>query len=126
MKNDPIADILYELLQNPDIHACMIARHNMITIMPDTNKFHEEIQKQWDIIKNTMDDIFIVINNYSQRGLKQIQLILNQYQIYFDILLETENALVTITPTNTDKKQIQQQTNQAKEKIQKIMQNTKN
>lgn len=126
MKNDPIQNILDELLQNKNIHACMIARHNMITIMPDTDKFNNKIKDQWDILKNTMDDIFIVINKYSQKGLNEIEITLNQYNMFFYILPETENALVTISPKNIDKKQIQNQTNNAREKILKIMQTPEN
>lgn len=118
MTNDPIKQILQELLKNPDIHACMIARQNMITIIPDTEKFNPEIHKQWDIIKNTINDTFTIISNYSTKGLTQITLTLNQYQIIFDILTETENALVTITPKNNTNK-IQKITQNAKQKIQK-------
>ena len=120
MTEDPIKQILEELLNNPDIHACMIARQNMITIIPDTNNFNPEIHKQWDIIKNTINDTFQVIKNYSTKGLTQITLTINQYQIIFDILPETENALVTITPKNNTK-QIHEITQNAKQKIQKQM-----
>ena len=66
MKDDPIAKELDNLMQLDDIFACMVARKNMISVMPLTKNFKSEINQVWDIIHRAMDDVFLVISEYSQ------------------------------------------------------------
>ena len=51
MRDDPIAKILDDLLELDDIHACMVARQNMISVMPSNDEFKPEINQIWDIIR---------------------------------------------------------------------------
>ena len=43
MKDDPIALVLDDLLKLDDILACMVARHNMISVMPTGDAFKPEV-----------------------------------------------------------------------------------
>jgi len=51
MNEDPIAKVLDDLLNLDDILACMVARQNMISVMPsdDTDSFKPEVNEVWDI-----------------------------------------------------------------------------
>jgi|GEM_PF-300425 len=101
--NDPITDVLEDLLKLDDILACMIARQNMISVIPDTNKFDPQVMKVWDIIKNTMDSVFGVIQQYSMAGLHEMEFELQDYETLFYIFPDTENALVAIIPALSNK-----------------------
>jgi hypothetical protein len=98
MQNDPIALVLDDLLKLDDILACMVARHNMISVMPSSDGFKPEINQVWDIIHKAMDDVFGVIRDYSQAGLAEMEFRLQDYEVLFYILPDTENALVAIIP----------------------------
>ena len=43
MRDDPIALVLDDLLKLDDILACMVARRNMISVMPSGDGFKERI-----------------------------------------------------------------------------------
>ena len=105
MGNDPIAEILDDLLRLDDILACMVARQNMISVMPsdDTDSFKPEIHETWDIIKRAMDDVFVVIREYSTVGLSEMDFRLQGYEALFYVFPDTENALVAITPALANK-----------------------
>ncbi|RLF57738.1 MAG: hypothetical protein DRN27_07150 [Thermoplasmata archaeon] len=101
MGEDPIADILDDLLKLDDILACMVARQNMISVMPTagTEGFKQEIYETWDIIHSAMDDVFTVIREYSQAGLTEMEFNLQNYEALFYVFPDTENALVAIVPS---------------------------
>ena len=50
MQDDPIANVLDDLLKLDDILACMVARRNMISVMPSGDGFKPEVNQIWDII----------------------------------------------------------------------------
>ena len=83
MQDDPIAEVLDDLLKLDDIFACMVARLNMISVMPDQNKFDPQVMELWDIIKRAMDDVFGVIREYSQAGLAEMEFRLQNYEVLF-------------------------------------------
>ena len=105
MGDDPIANVLDDLLRLDDILACMVARQNMISVMPsdDTNSFKQEIYETWDIIKRAMDDVFNVIREYSQAGLSVMEFRSHDYEALFFVFPDTENALVAIIPSLANK-----------------------
>jgi len=105
MQNDPIAKVLDDLLKFDDILACMVARQNMISVMPsdDTNSFKPEINQIWDIIHRAMNDVFNVIREYSQTGLAEMEFRLQNYEVLFYVFPDTENALVAIIPAFANK-----------------------
>lgn len=101
MGNDPIAEVLDDLLKFDDILACMVARQNMISVMPTngTEAFKPEIYETWDIIHRAMDDVFRVIREYSQIGLTEMEFRMRDYTALFFVFPDTENALVAIIPS---------------------------
>ncbi|UCH71436.1 MAG: hypothetical protein JSW62_03285 [Thermoplasmatales archaeon] len=105
MKDDPIATVLDDLLKLDDILACMVARQNMISVMPSdgTDSFKPEVNQIWDILHRAMDDVFNVIRDYSQAGLGEMEFRLQDYEALFYIFPDTENALVAITPALANK-----------------------
>jgi len=120
---DPIAYVLDDLLKLDDILACMVARRNMISVMPSdgTDSFKSEINQVWDIIKRAMDDVFMVIGEYSGAGLGEMEFRLQDYEVLFYVFPDTENALVAIVPALANKGLIAVEMENARREIRKIM-----
>ena len=123
MMEDPVASVLDELLKLDDIFACMVARQNMISVMPSdgTDSFKSEINQIWDIIHRAMDDVFNVIREYSQTGLAEMEFRLQDYEVLFYVFHETDNALVAIIPALSNKGLIEVEMENARRQIQQIM-----
>jgi len=121
LDEDPILAVLNDLLNYDEILACMVARQNMISVMPDQEKFDQSIMGVWDIIKRAMDDVFVVIREYSQAGLSEIEFRLQDYEALFYVFPDTENALVAIVPALSNKGLIEIELENARREILKIM-----
>ena len=121
MREDPIAEVLDDLLKLDDILACMVARRNMISVMPSSDGFKPEVTGTWDIIKRAMDDVFGVIRDYSQAGLGEMEFRLQDYEVLFYIFPDTENALVAIIPALANKGLIEVEMENTRREILKIM-----
>ena len=121
MQDDPILDVLNDLLNYDEILACMVARQNMISVMPDQERFDPSVMQIWDIIKRAMDDMFTVIREYSQAGLGEIEFRLQEYEVLFYVFPDTENALVTIVPALANKGLIEIELENARRKILEVM-----
>lgn len=126
MVNDPIAEVLDDLLHLDDILACMVARQNMISVLPSegTEGFKSEIYETWDIIHRAMDDVFNVIREYSQTGLSEMDFRMQDYETLFFVFPDTENALVAIIPALSNKGLIEVEMENARREILKIMEKT--
>ena len=124
MKDDPIAKVLDDLLKLDDILACMVARRNMISVMPSGEGFKPEVNKIWDVIKRAMDDVFTVIGQYSGAGLGEMELRLQDYEVLFYVFPDTENALVAIVPALANKGLLEVEIENARREILKIMDNS--
>jgi predicted regulator of Ras-like GTPase activity (Roadblock/LC7/MglB family) len=91
MRDDPIAKVLDDLLKLDDILACMVARQNMISVMPsDDNDSFKPDQMQ-------------------------------DYEALFFVFPDTENALVAIVPALANKGLIEVEMENARREILKIM-----
>jgi len=121
MKDDPIARVLDDLLKLEDILACMVARRNMISVMPSGEGFKPEVNQIWDNIHRAMDDVFGVISAYSQIGLGEMEFRLQDYEVLFYVFPDTENALVAIVPTLANKGLLEVEMENARREILKIM-----
>ena len=121
LRDDPIAEVLDELLKLDEIHACMVARRNMISVMPASDGFKPGVMKIWDIIKRAMDDVFGVIREYSQAGLGEMEFRLQDYEVLFYVFPDTENALVAIIPALANKGLIEVEMENTRREILKIM-----
>lgn len=116
-EDDPIQTILKDLLKFDDIYACMVARYNMISVMPDQELFNPEVMDIWDIIRRAMDDVFTVISEYSQAGLGEMEFRLQDYEVLFFVFPDTENALVAIIPALANKGLIEVEMENARREI---------
>jgi hypothetical protein len=121
LQDDPILDVLNGLLNYDEILACMVARQNMISVMPDQELFDPQVMQIWDIIKRAMDDVFNVIRGYSQAGLDEIEFRLQEYEVLFYVFPDTENALVVIVPALSNKGLIEVEMENARREIKNIM-----
>ncbi len=123
MRDDPIASVLDDLLRLDDILACMVARQNMISVMPSagTESFKSDVHQIWDILHRAMDDVFTVIREYSQTGLGEMEFRMQAYEALFYIFPDTENALVAIIPALANKGLIEVEMENARREILKIM-----
>jgi tRNA A37 threonylcarbamoyladenosine dehydratase len=124
LQDDPILDVLNDLLNYDEILACMVARQNMISVMPDQERFDPSVMQIWDIIKRAMDDMFAVIKEYSRAGLGEIDFRLQDYEVLFYVFPDTENALVAIVPALSNKGLIEIELENARREILKLMENT--
>ena len=123
MKDDPIAHVLDDLMRLDDIYACIVARRNMISVMPSSEEFKPEVNEIWDVIKRAMDDVFSVIGQYSSAGLSEMEFRLQNYEVLFFVFPDTENALVTIVPALANKGLLEVEIENARREILKIMDN---
>lgn len=121
LQEDPILNVLNDLLNYDEILACMVARRNMISVMPNQSRFKPEVMQIWDIIHRAMEDVFGVIREYSQAGLGEIEFRLQDYEALFYIFPDTENALVAIIPVLSNKGLIEIEMENARREILKIM-----
>ena len=119
--DDPILYILNDMLNYDEILACMVARLNMISVMPDPERFDPKVMQIWDIIKRAMDDVFGVIREYSQAGLGEMEFRLQEYEVLFYVFPDTENALVAIVPALSNKGLIEIEIENARRNILEIM-----
>ncbi|OYT29529.1 hypothetical protein B6U98_02020 [Thermoplasmatales archaeon ex4572_165] len=123
MGEDSIENALDDLLKLDEILACMVARQNMISVMPTagTEGFKQEIYETWDIIHSAMDDVFTVIREYSPAGLTEMEFNLQNYEALFYVFPDTENALVAIIPALSNKGLISVEMENARRSIIKIL-----
>ena len=124
MRDDPIAMVLDDLLKLDDILACMVARRNMISVMPSSDEFKPEVNRIWDVIKRAMDEVFTVIGQYSGAGLSEMEFRLQDYEVLFYVFPDTENALVAIVPALANKGLLEVEMENARREILKIMNNS--
>jgi hypothetical protein len=121
MRDDPIANVLDDLMRLDDIYACVVARRNMISVMPSSEGFKPEVNQIWDVIKRAMDEVFIVIGQYSGAGLGEMEFRLQDYEVLFYVFPDTENALVAIVPALANKGLLEVELENARREIFKIM-----
>jgi len=125
MKDDPIGHVLDDLMRLDDILACMVARRNMISVMPTKETFKPEVNQIWDNIHRAMDDVFSVIGAYSQIGLGEMEFRLQDYEVLFYVFPDTENALVAIVPALANKGLLEVEMENARREILKTLQEPK-
>ena len=121
MREDPIAFVLDDLLKLDDILACMVARRNLISVMPSGDGFKPEVNDIWDIIHRAMDDVFSVVGQYSQAGLSEMEFRLQDYEVLFYVFPDTENALVAIIPALANKGLLEVELENARREILKLL-----
>ncbi len=119
--DDPILEVLEDLLKLDDIYACMVARKNMVSVIPDTSKFNPKIMDVWDIVSLAMKSVFAVIEEYASVGLDVMEFRLKNHSVLFFIIPETDNALVAIVPSLANKGLIEVEMENARRRIVEIL-----
>ncbi len=119
--DDPLLEVLEDLLRLDDIYACMIARRNMVSVMPDTSKFNQKIMDVWDIVSSAMQNVFSIIEEYTSVGLDVMEFRLKDHSVLFFVIPETENALVAIIPSLANKGLIEVEMENARREIIEIL-----
>ena len=119
--DDPLLNVLENLLKLDDIYACMIARRNMVSVMPDTSEFNQKIMDVWDIVSSAMQNVFAVIEEYSSVGLDVMEFRLENYSVLFFVIPDTDNALVAIIPSLANKGLIEVEMENARREIVDIL-----
>ncbi|RLF37972.1 MAG: hypothetical protein DRN00_04065 [Thermoplasmata archaeon] len=119
--DDPILEVLEDLLKLDDIYACMVARKNMVSVIPDTSKFNPKIMDVWDIVSLAMKSVFAVIEEYASVGLDVMEFRLKDHSVLFFIIPETDNALVAIIPSLANKGLIEVEMENARRRIVEIL-----
>ena len=125
MNDDPILEVLEDLLKLDDIYACMVARKNMVSVMPDTSKFNPEIMDVWDIVSVAMKNVFAVIEEYASVGLDVMEFRLKNHSVLFFVIPNTDNALVAIIPSLANKGLIEVEMENARRRIVEILEGKK-
>lgn len=121
MNDDPILEVLEDLLKLDDIYACMVARKNMVSVMPDTSKFNPKIMDVWDIVSLAMKNVFSVIEQYASVGLDVMEFRLKNHSVLFFVIPNTDNALVAIIPSLANKGLIEIEMENARRRIVEIL-----
>ena len=121
MNDDPILEVREDLLKLDDIYACMVARKNMVSVIPDTSKFNPKIMDVWDIVSLAMKSVFAVIEEYSSVGLDVMEFRLKNHSVLFFVIPETDNALVAIIPALANKGLIEVEMENARRRIVEIL-----
>ena len=119
--DDPLLNILEDLLKLDDIYACMIARRNMVSVIPDTSLFNPKIMEVWDIVSVAMKNVFTVIEEYASVGLDVMEFRLKNYSVLFFVIPDTDNALVAIIPSLANKGLIEVEMENARREIVDIL-----
>ena len=125
MNDDPILEVLEDLLKLDDIYACMVARKNMVSVMPDTSKFNPKIMDVWDIVSVAMKNVFAVIEEYASVGLDVMEFRLKNHTVLFFVIPNTDNALVAIIPSLANKGLIEVEMENARRRIVEILEGKK-
>ncbi len=125
MNEDPILEVLEDLLKLDDIYACMVARKNMVSVMPDTSKFNPKIMDVWDIVSLAMKNVFTVIEQYASVGLDVMEFRLKNHSVLFFVIPNTDNALVAIIPSLANKGLIEVEMENARRRIVEILEGKK-
>jgi len=121
VSDDPILEVLEDLLKLDDIYACMVARKNMVSVMPDTSKFNPKIMDVWDIVSVAMKNVFAVIEEYASVGLDVMEFRLKNHSVLFFVIPNTSNALVAIIPSLANKGLIEVEMENARRRIIEIL-----
>ena len=116
-----ISRILENLMKMEEIHACMVVSKGMQGIIPEGSRFNKEVWPIWEILQKTMDDMFVIIEEYSKHDLENIYFKLMKYEVIFFIIPETNTSLIAVTPTLSNRGLIMMELEKARKEIIKIL-----
>ena len=120
-KEDKILEILDDLLGLEDIHACVVAKRDMMGVIPDTKRFNPDVIDIWEILKDTTNKFFDVIGRYSVAGLDKVYFELRDHDVLFFILPGTDTALVSIVPALANRGLLEVEMENARRRIMEVI-----
>ena len=120
IKNE-ILDVLEDLLNYEDIYACMLIRKGMDGVTPTTDKFKGDVLDAWEILQKTMDDVFSIIQQYLDYGMKEIYFNMMNYEVMFFVIPGSDTALVVMIPNFANKRIVEITVESARNKIVEIL-----
>lgn len=121
MNNDPISLMLDKLIEFDEVYGCMIARYNLISVLPVKNEFKEELLDSWDLIKEIINEVLNIVHNHPYNGISEFECLLMDFKIIFYVFPDTENALVSIVSKKYDKQIIEEKMQSIRNEVLKII-----
>jgi len=114
-----VLEVLYDLLREEDILACMVAMKGMEGIVPNMNKFKIKNTGIWEMLQGTMNEFFEVIGAYGEYGLDKVYFELGSYDVIFFVMHNV--SLVAITPALANRGLIEVEMENARRDIIKLI-----
>jgi len=121
MEKEAIANVLNDLLKNKEVLACMVVDRNMNFIMPTSEKFDVGANKVMDDFKRTSNNIFKMIDCYSEVKLKQMKWTLKDCDVWFYVFPDFQSTLMAIVTQISNEELIKVKLEKARQKILKII-----
>jgi len=121
MEKEAIANVLNDLLKNKEVLACMVVDRNMNFIMPTSEKFDVGANKVMDDFKRTSNNIFKMIDSYSEVKLKQMKWTLKDCDVWFYVFPDFQSTLMAIVTQSSNEELIKVKLEKVRQKILKII-----
>lgn len=93
-KKEEVTQVLSDLLKTDDVLACMLAKQGLGGIIPDGLKVKDV--NLWNLVKNTTNEIFPIINKFFVYKIDRINFELGQYIIIIAPVSQNFSLLVII------------------------------
>ena len=120
MEKEAISNALNDLLKHEEFLACMVANQDMSYIMPTTDKNDVGANKMLDDFKQKPNNIFKMINGYSEAKLKQMKWTLKDCEAWFYVIPDFQSILISIVPKLSNEGLIEVELEKARQKILEI------
>jgi hypothetical protein len=117
-KKEEVLFVLNDLLKLDDVLACMLAKQGLGGVVPDALKVKDV--NLWNLVKNTTNDIFPIINKFFIYKIDRLYFELGDYTIIFAPISQTFSLLVII-PSLANMGLIDVEVENTKRKIQAIL-----
>jgi len=119
--HDRILRVLGRLQTLEDIHACMVAHKGLEGVTTITEEFKSEVVGIWDALKGTIDELFDVIDHYTEYGLDKVYFEIGEFDAMFFILPGSDTALVAVVPALANRGLLEVELENARREIIKIV-----
>ncbi len=117
MEKEEITDVLDDLLNQEEILGCMIINRDMSYIMPTSKKNDVGANKMIDDFKHKPDNIFRMIDCYSELKLKQMKWTLKDCEAWFYVFPDFQSTLIAVVPKLSNEGLLASELEKARQKI---------
>jgi len=94
-KKEDVNQILTNLMKMDDVLACMLAKQGLGGVIPEGIKVKDV--NFWNLVKNTTNEIFPIINKFFIYKIDRLNFELGQYTIIFAPISQNFSLLVIIS-----------------------------